>query len=90
MGRLSHVDLSGCGDVLLQSRDQKSLNRYFPELVAPLLAGLPQRCLLDEEIVVARGSGLDFDALQSRVHPAASRANSLSHEVPASSELAAA
>jgi ATP-dependent DNA ligase len=71
-------------DVLLQSRDQKSLNRYFPELVAPLLAGLPQRCVLDGEIVVARGSGLDFDALQSRVHPAASRVNLLSHEVPAS------
>jgi ATP-dependent DNA ligase len=71
-------------EVLLQSRDQKSLNRYFPELIAPLLAGLPQQCVLDGEIVVARGSGLDFDALQLRVHPAASRVKLLSQEIPAS------
>jgi ATP-dependent DNA ligase len=70
--------------VLLQSRDQKSLNRYFPELIAPLLAGLPQQCALDGEIVVARGNGLDFDALQMRVHPAASRVKLLSQEIPAS------
>ena len=71
-------------EVLIQSRDQKSLNRYFPELIAPLLAGLPQRCVLDGEIVVAQGSGLDFDALQLRVHPAASRVKLLSKEIPAS------
>jgi ATP-dependent DNA ligase len=71
-------------ELLLQSRDQKALNRYFPELSAPLLAGLPQQCVLDGEIVVARGSGLDFDALQLRVHPAASRVKLLSHEIPAS------
>ena len=71
-------------ELLLQSRDQKSLNRYFPELIAPLLAGLPQQCVLDGEIVVARGNELDFDALQLRVHPAASRVKLLSNEMPAS------
>src|SRR6185369_1401274 len=71
-------------ELLLQSRDQKPLNRYFPELVAPLLAGLPQKCVLDGEIVVAQDGGLDFDALQLRVHPAASRVQLLSRELPAS------
>ncbi|HEY3667365.1 MAG TPA: ATP-dependent DNA ligase [Polyangiaceae bacterium] len=71
-------------ELLLQSRDQKSLNRYFPELVAPLLRGLPKQCVLDGEIVVARSGALDFDALQLRVHPAASRVELLSHEIPAS------
>ena len=71
-------------EVLIQSRDQKPLNRYFPELVEPLLAGLPERCVLDGEIVVARDGALDFDALQLRVHPAASRVSLLSQQVPAS------
>ena len=71
-------------ELLLQSRDQKSLNRYFPELIPPLLAGLPEQCVLDGEIVVARAGGLDFDALQLRVHPAASRVKLLSQELPAS------
>src|SRR6187402_665198 len=71
-------------ELLLQSRDQKSLNRYFPELIPPLLAALPQKCVLDGEIVVARGNELDFDALQLRVHPAASRVKLLSKELPAS------
>jgi len=71
-------------ELLLQSRDQKSLNRYFPELVPPLLSGLPRQCVLDGEIVVARHDGLDFDALQLRVHPAASRVKLLSQELPAS------
>jgi len=71
-------------ELLLQSRDQKSLNRYFPELVSPLLTGLPEQCVLDAEIVVAKGDGLDFDALQMRVHPAASRVQLLSREIPAS------
>ncbi|MET0791297.1 MAG: ATP-dependent DNA ligase [Polyangiaceae bacterium] len=71
-------------ELLLQSRDQKSLNRYFPELVEPLLSGLPQQCVLDGEIVVAKNGGLDFDALQLRVHPAASRVKLLAAEIPAS------
>jgi ATP-dependent DNA ligase len=71
-------------EILLQSRDLKSLNRYFPELVATLLAQLPQRCVLDGEIVIVGRSGLDFDLLQLRIHPAASRVNLLAQETPAS------
>jgi ATP-dependent DNA ligase len=70
--------------VLIQSRDQKPLNRYFPEVVETLLAQLPPRCVLDGEIVIAKDGVLDFDALQLRLHPAASRVNLLSGEIPAS------
>src|SRR6476659_3325178 len=65
-------------EVFIQSRDEKPLNRYFPELVSALLAQLPARCVLDGEIVLARGGSLDFDALQMRLHPAASRVKLLS------------
>ncbi len=71
-------------DILLQSRDGKSLNRYFPELITALAQQLPKRCVLDGEIVIARGGGLDFDALQLRVHPAASRVRLLAEQTPAS------
>ena len=71
-------------EILIQSRDEKSLNRYFPELLEPLQSALPARCVLDGEIVVARNGGLDFEALQLRIHPAASRVKLLSHEIPAS------
>jgi ATP-dependent DNA ligase len=71
-------------EVLLQSRDEKSLNRYFPELIEPLRAQLPRRCVLDGEIVVAQDGALDFDALQQRIHPAASRVKLLSQQTPAS------
>jgi ATP-dependent DNA ligase len=71
-------------DLLIQSRDGKPLDRYFPELRAPLLAQLPERCVLDGEVVVAGPGGLDFDALQLRVHPAASRVKLLSEQTPAS------
>src|SRR5207247_6667461 len=71
-------------EILIQSRDEKSLNRYFPELLEPLRSQLPTRCVLDGEIVVARDGALDFDALQLRIHPAASRVNLLSRESPAS------
>jgi len=71
-------------ELLLQSRDEKPLDRYFPELRAPLLEGLPERCVLDGEIVIARGGGLDFEALQQRIHPAASRVALLAAEIPAS------
>jgi ATP-dependent DNA ligase len=73
----------GC-ETLIQSRDEKSLNRYFPELLEPLRAQLPARCVLDGEIVVAKSGGLDFEALQLRIHPAASRVRLLSQESPAS------
>src|SRR5579872_4322203 len=71
-------------DVLLQSRDEKSLNRYFPELFDPIRAQLPSRCVLDGEIVLARDGGLDFEALQLRIHPAASRVKLLAQEIPTS------
>jgi ATP-dependent DNA ligase len=71
-------------EVFIQSRDEKPLNRYFPELASALLAQLPARCVLDGEIVLARGGSLDFDALQMRLHPAASRVKLLSAEIPAS------
>ena len=71
-------------EIELQSRDGKSLNRYFPEVVAVLLAQLPERCVLDGEIVIAARGRLDFDALQLRVHPAASRVKLLAEQTPAS------
>src|SRR6266545_1406127 len=71
-------------EVLIQSRDGKSLNRYFPELLEPLCAQLPARCVLDGEIVIAKDDALDFDALQLRIHPAQSRVKLLSREIPAS------
>jgi ATP-dependent DNA ligase len=71
-------------EILIQSRDEKSLNRYFPELIEPLRAQLPDRCVLDGEIVIAADSGLDFEALQLRIHPAASRVKLLSQQIPAS------
>ena len=72
------------GEILIQSREGKSLNRYFPDLVEPLLQQLPQRCVVDGEIVIARNGALDFDALQLRVHPAASRVKLLAQQTPAS------
>ena len=73
------------GDELqIQSRDEKPLNRYFPELVEPIKSQLPSRCVLDGEIVLARDGCLDFEALQLRIHPAASRVKLLSEQMPAS------
>jgi ATP-dependent DNA ligase len=71
-------------EVVLQSRDLKPLNRYFPELLAPLRESLPERCVLDGEIVIAGKNGLDFDSLLLRIHPAASRVKLLAAETPAS------
>ena len=71
-------------ELLLQSRDEKRLDRYFPDLREPLLAQLPARCVLDGEIVIAGPHGLDFEALQMRIHPAASRVAKLAREMPAS------
>lgn len=70
-------------EVFIQSRESKPLNRYFPELLPAILSELPVRCVVDGEIVIARGGALDFDALQLRVHPAASRIKLLSQELPA-------
>ena len=71
-------------ELLLQSRDEKPLDRYFPELHQALLAQLSERCVLDGEIVIANGSALDFEALQQRLHPAESRVARLARETPAS------
>ena len=69
--------------VYVQSRDSKPLDRYFPELDERLLAHLPARCVVDGEIVIATPRGLDFDLLQMRLHPAASRVKKLAAETPA-------
>jgi ATP-dependent DNA ligase len=71
-------------ELFTQSRDLKPLDRYFPEIKAPLLRDLPDKCVLDGELVIARNGGLDFEALQLRLHPAASRVKMLSGELPAS------
>jgi ATP-dependent DNA ligase len=73
----------GGGDVYIQSRDLRPLDRYFPELHATLSAMLPDGCVIDGEIVIATGTGLDFDALQLRLHPAASRVAKLATQTPA-------
>ncbi|MEO6747184.1 MAG: ATP-dependent DNA ligase [Caldimonas sp.] len=75
---------SSAGDVAIQSRDLRPFDRYFPELHDALAAALPPSCVLDGEIVVATPRGLDFDALQQRIHPAASRIARLARETPAS------
>ncbi|HEY3139452.1 MAG TPA: ATP-dependent DNA ligase [Blastocatellia bacterium] len=71
-------------EIYIQSRDAKPLNRYFPELLGPIREELPDRALLDGEIVIARDGALDFDALQLRLHPAESRVKLLSKQIPAS------
>jgi ATP-dependent DNA ligase len=71
-------------EIVLQSRDEKPMNRYFPELLAPLAATLPERCAVDGEIVIVGPGGLDFEALLLRIHPAASRVKLLAAQTPAS------
>jgi ATP-dependent DNA ligase len=70
-------------EAFIQSRDLRPLNRYFPELEKALVEALPKGCVIDGEIVVVGGKGLDFDALQQRLHPAASRVAKLAKETPA-------
>lgn len=74
----------GAGEVFIQSRDLKPLDRYFPELHDTLLRDLPDGCVIDGEIVIATPQGLDFDALQMRLHPADSRVRKLAAETPSS------
>jgi len=74
----------GAKDVYIQSRDLRPLDRYFPELHEALLERLPKDCVLDGEIVIAAKGGLNFDALQLRLHPAASRVAKLAKETPSS------
>jgi|GEM_PF-6214937 len=84
-GMASGYSSSARGDeIFIQSRDGKLLNRYFPEVEEALQEQLAKDCTLDGEIVIAGSSGLDFDALQLRIHPAASRVKLLSQQTPAS------
>jgi ATP-dependent DNA ligase len=71
-------------EVYIQSRDARPLDRYFPELHDALLQRLPKNCVVDGEIVIATSRGLDFDALQMRLHPAASRTEKLARQTPSS------
>jgi ATP-dependent DNA ligase len=71
-------------EVELGSRNEKPLTRYFPEVVEAVKAQLPERCVVDGEIVIAAGDGLDFEALLQRIHPAASRVKLLAETTPAS------
>lgn len=71
-------------EVELSSRGEKPLTRYFPEVVAALKENLPDRCVVDGEVVIATDDNLDFEALLQRIHPAASRVNKLAEETPAS------
>ena len=71
-------------DVELGSRNERPLTRYFPELVEALGSHLPDRCVVDGEIVVSGPEGLDFDVLSQRIHPAATRINHLAATTPAS------
>ena len=71
-------------EVEIGSRNEKPMTRYFPELVEAFRAELPQRCVVDGEIVVTSSAGLDFDSLQQRIHPAASRVITLAASTPAS------
>lgn len=72
------------GDAVeLGSRNVRPMTRYFPEIAAAARAELPQRCVIDGEIVIASGAGLDFEALQLRLHPAASRVRMLAEQTPA-------
>src|SRR5215471_9785155 len=73
------------GDAVeIGSRNEKPMTRYFPEIVAAVKANFPERCVVDGEIVVVVGERLEFEVLQQRIHPAASRVNRLAKETPAS------
>jgi ATP-dependent DNA ligase len=74
----------GASELFIQSRDLRPFDRYFPELHEALLARLPPGCVVDGEIVIATKRGLDFDALQMRLHPAESRVTKLARETPSS------
>jgi len=74
----------GADELFIQSRDLRPLDRYFPELHDALLRVLPKDCVIDGEIVIATATGLDFDALQLRLHPAESRVAKLARETPSS------
>jgi len=71
-------------EVIIGSRNERPLTRYFPEMIGPIKDQLPERCVVDGELIVDTNNHLDFDALQQRIHPAESRVNRLAEEIPAS------
>lgn len=71
-------------EVEIGSRNERPMTRYFPEIVDAVKANLPERCVIDGEIIVVVGDRLEFEVLQQRIHPAASRVKLLSQETPAS------
>src|SRR3954452_19833983 len=71
-------------EVELGSRNERPMTRYFPEVVDAVKRELPERCVLDGELVIASDHGLDFEALQQRIHPADSRVRLLAAQTPAS------
>src|ERR1700737_1592481 len=71
-------------EVEIGSRDGRPMTRYFPEIVEAVKANLPERCVIDGEIVVVVGERLEFEVLQQRIHPANSRVTRLANETPAS------
>src|SRR5689334_19893054 len=71
-------------EVILGSRNEKPMTRYFPELVEALKRNLPDKCVIDGEIVLIEGSRLEFEVLQQRIHPADSRVRMLAEKTPAS------
>ena len=71
-------------EVEIGSRNERPMTRYFPEVVAAVLENFPDRCVIDGEIVIATDHGLDFEALQQRIHPADSRVRMLAEKTPAS------
>src|SRR4026207_1554789 len=83
-GGFRAIVFRGASDLFIQSRDLRPLDRYFPDLHDALLEKLPRDCVVDGEIVIPTPHGLDFDALQLRLHPAASRVAKLAKEAPAS------
>ena len=70
-------------EVVMGSRNEKPLNRYFPEMIEPFVRYLPERCVVDGELIVSIDGKLDFDALGQRIHPAESRVNMLAEKTPA-------
>ncbi len=71
-------------EVEIGSRNERPMTRYFPEIVEAVQANLPEKCVIDGEIIVVIGDRLEFEVLQQRIHPAASRVKLLSQETPAS------
>ncbi len=70
-------------EVVMGSRNERPLNRYFPEMIEPFKASLPDRCVVDGELIVSIDGKLDFDALGQRIHPADSRVQMLAEQTPA-------